>query len=82
MSNITSDASNLERLTDGIVHESFYKRPFCWGPGTYSLVYVFKVQNLTIISTNFGDGGNAHSEYLGPLAEQGFLVFLLTLFLL
>ena len=27
--------------------------------------------DLTIISTNFGDGGNAHSEYLGPLSEQG-----------
>ena len=30
-------------------------------------------QDLTIISTNFGDLGNAHSEYLGPLAEQGVL---------
>ena len=28
---------------------------------------------LTIISTNFGDGGNAHSEYIGPLAETGVL---------
>ena len=26
-----------------------------------------------VISTNFGDGGNAHSEYLGPLSEQGIL---------
>ncbi|HNO04977.1 MAG TPA: hypothetical protein PKK49_06770, partial [Flavobacteriales bacterium] len=25
----------------------------------------------TIISTNFGTGGNAHSEFLGPLSEQG-----------
>jgi O-antigen ligase len=25
----------------------------------------------TSISTNNADGGNAHSEYLGPLAEQG-----------
>ena len=32
-------------------------------------------KDLTIISTNFGDGGNAHSEYLSPLAEQGFLDF-------
>ncbi|MGB0914932.1 MAG: O-antigen ligase family protein, partial [Crocinitomicaceae bacterium] len=30
-------------------------------------------ENLTIISTNFGDGGNAHSEYLGPLAEMGLM---------
>lgn len=27
----------------------------------------------TIISTNEGDMGNAHSEYLGPLAEEGVL---------
>jgi putative inorganic carbon (hco3(-)) transporter len=30
-------------------------------------------KDRTIISTNQGDGGNAHSEYLGPLAEQGVL---------
>ena len=27
----------------------------------------------TIISTNQGNAGNAHSEYLGPLAEEGVL---------
>lgn len=27
----------------------------------------------TIISTNSGDGGNAHSEYLGSMAESGFI---------
>ena len=27
----------------------------------------------TIISTDFGDVGNAHSEYIGPLAESGVL---------
>ena len=31
----------------------------------------------TIISTNFGTIGNAHSEFLGPLAEQGILGILL-----
>ena len=42
-------------------------------------------QDLTIISTNFGDLGNAHSEYLGPLAEQGVfgpLLFLILIFLI
>ncbi|MBK9798555.1 MAG: hypothetical protein IPP56_02115 [Bacteroidetes bacterium] len=36
----------------------------------------------TIISTNNGDNGNAHSEYIGPLAEQGILglIFVLVLF--
>ena len=32
-----------------------------------------KFSQRTIISTNFGEGGNAHSEYIGPLAEQGIL---------
>ena len=81
MSNITSDASNLERLNRwNCALELFYMRPFFgWGPGTYSFVYApfQSSMNLTIISTNFGDGGNAHSEYLGPLAEQGFLGFLI-----
>jgi O-antigen ligase len=27
----------------------------------------------SVISTDFGERGNAHSEYLGPLSEQGFL---------
>jgi O-antigen ligase len=43
------------------------------GPGTYSFLYApYQLSsNLTIISTNFGNMGNAHSEYFGPLAEQG-----------
>ena len=81
MSNISSDASNLERLNRwNCALELFYKRPFFgWGPGTYSFVYApfQSSKNLTIISTNFGDRGNAHSEYLGPLAEQGFIGFLI-----
>ena len=35
-----------------------------------------------IISTNNADGGNAHSEYLGPLAEQGVLGMVFALGLL
>ena len=30
----------------------------------------------TMISTNLGDLGNAHSEFIGPLAEQGLIGFL------
>ena len=37
------------------------------------------VQEKTIISTNAGDGGNAHSEYFGPLAEQGIVGSLIVL---
>ena len=32
---------------------------------------VFHRYYRTIISTDFGDGGNAHSEYIGPCAESG-----------
>ena len=39
-------------------------------------------RELTIISTNFGTNGNAHSEYLGPLAEQGVLGIVIVLILL
>ncbi len=77
MSNIRTDASNLERILRWNCALRMYReRPvFGWGPGTYSFVYApfQKSYELTIISTNFGDGGNAHSEYLGPLSEQGIL---------
>lgn len=77
MSNISTDASNVERINRW--HSAFKmhdQRPwFGWGPGTYMFEYApfQKWSEKTIISTNFGEGGNAHSEYIGPLAEQGFL---------
>ena len=75
MSNVSSDASNLERLNRwNCAIRMFNERPLMgWGPGVYSFYYAsFQAPaDLTIISTNFGTGGNAHSEYLGPLAEQG-----------
>jgi putative inorganic carbon (HCO3(-)) transporter len=48
---------------------------FGWGPGTYALLYApfQQAQEKTIISTNLGNGGNAHSEYLGPLSESGIM---------
>lgn len=75
ISNVSSDASNLERLNRWhCAIELFKERPLVgWGPGTYQFVYApfQRSEDRTIISTNQGDGGNAHSEYLGPLAEQG-----------
>ena len=75
ISNVSSDASNLERFNRwNSAIRMFQERPIQgWGPGTYAFCYApFQdSKDLTIISTNFGDGGNAHSEYLGPLAEQG-----------
>ena len=77
ISNVSSDDSNLERLNRwSCALAMFEARPvFGWGPGTYLFEYApFQQSNLrTIISTNNGDVGNAHSEYLGPLAEQGLL---------
>jgi O-antigen ligase len=77
ISNVSSDASNLERLNRWrCALALFQERPLTgWGPGTYQFVYApfQRSTDRTIISTNQGDGGNAHSEYLGPLAEQGIL---------
>lgn len=75
MSNISTDASNMERINRwtaafGMIQE---KPVFGWGPGTYQFEYApfQKGYYRTIISTDFGDGGNAHSEYIGPCAESG-----------
>lgn len=75
ISNISTDASNLERLNRwASAFKLFQERPIVgWGPGTYQFVYApfQNSRDRTIISTNAGDGGNAHSEYIGPLAEAG-----------
>ena len=39
-------------------------------------------RDRTVISTNFGLNGNSHSEYLGPLAEQGLPGMLLVIALI
>ncbi len=87
MTNITSDASNLERINRwSCAIQMFADKPvFGFGPGTYMFQYApYQLnRNRTIISTNSADGGNAHSEYLGPLAESGvlgMLTFLLIIF--
>ena len=78
--NVTSDASNLERLNRWTAAWRMFKdKPIVgFGPGTYAFEYApyQDPEKLTIISTNLGDAGNAHSEYLGPLAEMGFIGFL------
>ncbi len=73
--NITTDASNLERINRWkSAIRMFEERPvFGWGPGTYQFVYApfQRWEDYTPITTHFGDVGNAHSEYIGPLAESG-----------
>ncbi|MCF8218363.1 MAG: O-antigen ligase family protein [Bacteroidales bacterium] len=85
MSNITTDASNLERINRwSSALRLFEKRPVVgWGPGTYQFVYgpYQYSYEKTVISTNAGDKGNAHSEYLGPLSEMGIIGLLSVLFL-
>jgi putative inorganic carbon (HCO3(-)) transporter len=85
MTNVTTDASNLERLNRwGCAIRLWQERPFLgWGPGTYAMVYApFQLASgKTIISTNSGNRGNAHSEYLGPLSEQGLPGMLLMILL-
>jgi O-antigen ligase len=77
ISNISSDASNLERINRwSAALRMFEKHPgIGFGPGTYAFKYApyqFSYEK-TIISTNAGNKGNAHSEYIGPLAESGVL---------
>ncbi len=88
VSNIKNDPSNLERINRwNSAIRMFEERPIVgWGPGTYSFQYApfQRSKDITVISTNFGNVGHAHSEYLGPLAESGLLGMLswLALFLL
>lgn len=75
ISNISTDQSNLERLNRWSCAIRMWKdKPlFGFGPGTYQFEYgrYQRSYEKTQISTDFGTMGNAHSEYLGPLAEMG-----------
>lgn len=77
ISNVSTDASNMERVNRWkSALRMFEERPWLGhGPGTYMFLYApyQKPYEKTIISTNAGDMGNAHSEYIGPLAESGFI---------
>ncbi len=77
ITNISSDASNLERINRWqSAVRMFRDHPFFGiGPGTYQFLYApYQLsKEKTIISTNAGDRGNAHSEYIGPLTESGVL---------
>ncbi|MBP5326443.1 MAG: O-antigen ligase family protein [Bacteroidales bacterium] len=75
ISNISTDASNLERLNRwASAFRMFEEHPVLGcGPGTYQFLYASyqRSYQLSTISTNSGNRGNAHSEYIGPLTEQG-----------
>ncbi|MDD3741610.1 MAG: O-antigen ligase family protein, partial [Bacteroidales bacterium] len=85
ISNVATDASNLERINRwNCAIRMFKEKPvFGWGPGTYQFKYApfqFSYEK-TIISTNAGDMGNAHSEYLGALSESGLVGMLSFIFM-
>lgn len=75
ISNISTDQSNLERINRwSCAYRMWKDKPlFGYGPGTYQFEYgrYQRSYEKTRISTDFGTRGNAHSEYLGPLAESG-----------
>jgi putative inorganic carbon (hco3(-)) transporter len=77
ISNVATDASNLERLNRwSCAWRMFKEKPILgWGPGTYMFNYApFQLKReKTEISTNAADHGNAHSEYIGPLTESGIM---------
>jgi putative inorganic carbon (HCO3(-)) transporter len=75
ISNISTDQSNRERINRWSCAIRMWKdRPlFGFGPGTYQFEYgkYQRYYEKTVISTDFGTRGTAHSEYLGPLSESG-----------
>lgn len=86
VTNVSTDASNLERINRWkSAIRMFEERPVLGhGPGTYMFLYApyQKPSEKTIISTNAGNRGNAHSEYLGPMAESGFFGLLTVILLI
>jgi len=86
VTNVSTDASNLERINRwSCAIRMFMDQPWVGhGPGTYMFLYApyQRPSEKTIISTNGGNRGNAHSEYLSALAESGALGLLTFLGLL
>lgn len=85
-SNISTDQSNLERINRWkSAFRMFKEKPVVgWGPGTYQFIYApYQYSgDKTEISTDFGDAGNSHSEYLGSMSESGLpgaLIFILVI---
>ncbi len=73
--NIATDPSNMERINRwSCALRMARDRPlFGFGPGTFPFQYgPYQLSyQRTIISTDFGDVGGAHHEYLAALAETG-----------
>lgn len=75
VTNFKTDYSNAERINRWYCAIEMWKRdPWTgYGPGTYAMEYA-KFQRAvytTPVSTNHGDNGTAHNEFLLALSEQG-----------
>lgn len=83
VTNLQNDPSNLERINRWVCAiRMFEQRPiYGWGPGTYQFTYdQFQTPEfMTRISTHRGNRGNAHSDYLTYLSEQGIIGLLIFL---
>lgn len=87
VTNVSTDESNQERVNRwSCAVRMWQDRPgMGFGPGTYESQYPpyqLKAEK-TRISSNEGDRGDAHSEYLTALSEQGLpglLIFLVLIF--
>ena len=91
LANVTTDASNLERLNrySCALRMAAARPVWGFGPGTFQFQYLAyqRPEEMTRISvkepitdrnpSNYGRGGGAHSEYLQALAEAGLPGFLL-----
>lgn len=86
VTDLRSNASNLERINRWVcAYRMFEEKPLTgWGPGTYQFNYgQFQTNEFTTeISSNTGDRGNAHSEYLSYLSEQGIIGLIIFLALI
>ena len=86
VTDLKSNASNLERINRWVcAYRMFAEKPVLgWGPGTYQFQYAkFQTDEFTTeISSNNGDRGNAHSEYLTYLAEEGIIGLFLFIMLI
>jgi O-antigen ligase len=73
--NTQSDLSNLERINRWVsaVNMTEERPLFGFGPGTYTMQYApyQRAYYKTYISTNRGDNGSAHNEYLLAASEMG-----------
>ncbi len=75
--NVRTDESNLERFNRWVAAIKMLEEEplFGWGPGSYAMNYATfqETQYKTSISTNRGDGGTTHSEYLLAASEMGYI---------